>query len=73
MYLITINLDMELLQFFTYKHLPPHLQEISKPFASIAERMVQVLPENIETNAMLRKLLEAKDCAIRSKLLKSGV
>ena len=26
------------LQFFKYDHLPPHLQEISKPYAELAEK-----------------------------------
>lgn len=61
---------MELLKFFKYEHLPPHLQVISKPFGELANEMVEKLGQNIETEFMLRKLLEAKDCAVRSMLLK---
>ncbi len=57
-----------LLQFFKYQHLPTHLQEISKPFCDLAEHMNNTLPNNTELSMGLRKLLEAKDCAIRSKL-----
>jgi hypothetical protein len=60
----------KLLQFFAYAHLPPHLQTVSKPFGEFAEKLVEVLPENIESEAALRKLLEAKDCAVRSTLYK---
>jgi hypothetical protein len=59
-----------MLQFFAYAHLPAHLQEISKPFGELAERMVATLPRNPERSAGLRKLLEAKDCAVRAQLYK---
>lgn len=61
----------QLLQFFKYEHLPPHLQEISKPFCDLANHIVNTLPPNAETTTALRKLLESKDCAVRSKLFKS--
>lgn len=54
-----------LLQFFSYKHLPPHLQAISAPFAELAEK-IAIGPMNAETTAAMRKLLEAKDCAVRA-------
>lgn len=59
-----------LLQFFQWQHLPEHLAEISEPFGKLAERLVQELPSNPERTVALRKLLEAKDCAIRAKLYK---
>lgn len=59
-----------LLQFFTYKHLPPHLQVISKPFAELANHMSDTLPANPESSTAMRKLLEAKDCAVRAVLFK---
>lgn len=59
-----------ILQFFTYKHLPEHLQEVSKPFCELAEWMVNNLESNPETSTALRKLLEAKDAAVRAKLFK---
>lgn len=59
-----------LLQFFTYEHLPEHVQEISAPFCGLAQDMARRLPPNPETTACLRKLLEAKDCAVRSRLAK---
>lgn len=59
-----------LLQFFGYEHLPEHLKEISKPFAILANKVIQDLPENPETEMALRKLLEAKDCAVRAKIFK---
>lgn len=63
-------MDHYLLQFFAYEHLPAHLQEISKPFGDTARWMVETLPNNPECSAGLRKLLEAKDCAVRARLFK---
>jgi hypothetical protein len=59
-----------LLQFFAYEHLPAHLQEHSKPFAELAQKLVETLPANPERTTALRKLLEAKDCAVRARLFK---
>ncbi len=59
-----------LLQFFAFGHLPEHLQAISRPFSELAERIVGTLPQNPERTTALRKLLEAKDCAVRASLAK---
>ena len=57
-----------LLKYFKYDHLPYHLKKISKPFCLLAKEMVEVLPENSERTTALRKLLEAKDAAVRAAL-----
>lgn len=62
--------DEQMLQFFAWEHLPAHLQEVSKHFVGIANMMVSSLPRNPERTAGLRKLLEAKDCAVRARLFK---
>lgn len=73
-----------MLQFFAYAHLPPHLALISKPFCDLAHAIVlgdnvaeagtvtigRALPRNPERTVALRKLLEAKDCAVRAVLYK---
>jgi hypothetical protein len=59
-----------LLQFFAYEHLPAHLQTVSKPFGDLARNLAAELPKNPESTVALRKLLEAKDCAVRSVLFK---
>lgn len=59
-----------LLQFFAYSHLPAHLQAISKPFCVLAEWIDDNLPVGAEKTVALRKLLEAKDCGVRSVLFK---
>jgi hypothetical protein len=55
-------------QFFAFAHLPPHLQEVSRPFGELAERIIATLPRNPERTVALRKLLEAKDAAVRALL-----
>ena len=57
-----------MLQFFAYEHLPEHLQAVSKPFGELAEHIVNTLPMNPERTVALRKLMEAKDCAVRALL-----
>lgn len=69
-----------ILQFFAYSHLPPHLQAVSKPFGDLAHAIVNgdhdswpgvgPLPRNPERTVALRKLLEAKDAAVRALLAK---
>jgi hypothetical protein len=41
---------------------------VSRPFGELAERMADTLPSGPELTAGLRKLLEAKDCAVRAAL-----
>lgn len=67
---VTANAFEPLLQFFAFWHLPEHLQIVSKPFASLAIVLVSSLPANLERSEALRKLLEAKDCAVRAVLYK---
>lgn len=56
----------DLLELFAYEHLPPHLQRISKPFHDLANFVAQEPTERgAEQTTALRKLLEAKDCAVR--------
>ncbi len=70
---------------FEYEHLPEDLQLISKPFCAMAAIMVidkkdiptelqntsfGPLPDNIWREQALLKLLEAKDAAVRSYVIK---
>lgn len=59
-----------IMQFFAFAHLPPHLQAVSKPFGEMAEQIEMTLPRNPERTVALRKLLEAKDAAVRALLAK---
>lgn len=56
------------LKFFSYDHLPPKMQEVSKPFCDLARQVAERHPDNQETTVALRKLLEAKDAAVRATL-----
>lgn len=57
-----------MLAFFVTSHLPEHLAEVSRPFADVAIGMCVRLKPGPERTVMLRKLLEAKDCAVRAAL-----
>lgn len=61
--------DHELLQYFEFEHLPAGpLQNVSKEFFYMARLLVVNLPVGSEKDMALRKLLEAKDCAVRAAL-----
>ena len=55
-----------ILQFFGYTHLPERLQPRSQPFAALARCIITTIPRNAERTVALRKLLEAKDAAVRA-------
>ena len=57
-----------ILAYFTYRHLPKHLQLVSAPVGELADRMAAELPDTEEKALGLRKLLEAKDCFVRAAL-----
>jgi hypothetical protein len=59
-----------LLQFFQYNHLPENLRPTSKLFHDLAHSLDEFLPTNSEKTTALRKLLEAKDCAVRALIYK---
>ncbi len=61
-----VSCDEPILKFFAWKHLPDHLQSISRPFAMLADRIVMTTLRGPERAACLRKLLESKDCAVRA-------
>lgn len=58
------------LRYFQYSHLPTVLQGASKPFCDLARHIVETLPRNAERSVALRKLLEAKDAAVRANVSK---
>jgi hypothetical protein len=60
-----------IMQFFEYAHLPPALQTVSAPFCLLAKSITDPesgLPRNAERTVALRKLLEAKDAAVRASI-----
>jgi hypothetical protein len=66
--------DMEerMLKWFEYSHLPEHLQVVSRPFAETAKLITEGIESGPERTVALRKLLEAKDAAVRAKLTPGG-
>lgn len=61
--------DEPMLKFFNFGHLPEgKLKETSWEFNKLAVKMIEILPRSPERTVMLRKLLEAKDCAVRTNL-----
>jgi hypothetical protein len=60
---------IQLLSFFAFEHLPPHLQAVSAPCHDLAFDMATTLPDGPELTAGLRKLLEAKDAFVRQALV----
>lgn len=61
-----------MLKWFAYAHLPEHLQATSKPFHDLASALVETIDGGPERTVALRKLLEAKDAAVRAKLNPGG-
>lgn len=59
-----------ILRYFSYDHLPPGAAAVSKPFCDLA-REVAARATGPETSAALRKLMEAKDCAVRASLFET--
>lgn len=58
-----------LLRHFTYEHLPEHLRRVSRPFCELAHELANDASlDGPELTVGLRKLLEAKDCAVRAAL-----
>lgn len=55
-----------MLKKFGYTHLPAYLRQVSKPFADLAEGIAEMCPRGPERTVALRKLLEAKDAAVRA-------
>ena len=55
-------------KYFVSSHLPEKQQEIAKPIEGLAKKMDEMLPDGAEKSAGMRKLLECKDCFVRSSL-----
>ena len=57
-----------ILNHFSFTHLTADLQDVSMPICTLAIELDRELEDNEEKQVGLRKLLEAKDCFVRSKL-----
>lgn len=60
--------EERMLRWFTYDHLPPNLQAVSAPFCELVALLAHTLKPGPERTVTFRKLLEAKDAAVRAAL-----
>lgn len=58
----------QIYRYFAWSHLPGHIQPVSKLCGELATQMILSLPDGPELTTGLRKLLEAKDCFVRTAL-----
>ena len=66
---MTVEQDRDqIMKFFQFAHLPEALKAVSKPFCELAEFVHENVPRNAERSVALRKILEAKDAAVRAAL-----
>jgi hypothetical protein len=61
-----------MLKWFEFEHLPEHLQDVSSAFCYLAHGVCETVAPGPERTVALRKLLEAKDAAVRAKLNPGG-
>lgn len=59
-------MNAPIMKYFRYDHLPEGLARISRPFCDLAEWVDGALDDGPEKTVALRKLLEAKDAAVRT-------
>jgi len=57
-----------MLKWFAFEHLPDHLKVVSTKFYEAACSICTLVNPGPECTVALRKLLEAKDAAVRAKL-----
>lgn len=62
-------MEEPMMRWFSYDHLPPALQETLRPYCELAQWIVKTLPRTAERTVSLRKLLEAKDAAVRAAMV----
>lgn len=60
--------DERMLTWFGFEHLPPKLKDVSRMFHSLAHDLCKDVQAGPERTVALRKLLEAKDAAVRATL-----
>lgn len=64
--------EERMMKWFEFAHLPDHLKETSSFFWDVACKVVATVEPGPERTVSLRKLLEAKDAAVRAKLNPGG-
>ena len=64
--------EERMLKWFAYDHLREPLREVSSHFFELANTICALIDPGPERTVALRKLLEAKDAAVRAKLHPGG-
>lgn len=66
--------EERMLQWFTFTHdtTPAHMHEMARHYLVLADFIVTNMESGPERTVALRKLLESKDSAVRSKMLPGG-
>jgi hypothetical protein len=59
-----------IMKYFSFEHLPPDLQDVSRPFCQLAGLISKTLPDCDQKTVSLQKLLEAKDAGVRAAMEK---
>ncbi len=65
-------MEERMLKWFAFEHLPSPLKDTSRMFHSLATDICKDIEPGPERTVALRKLLEAKDAAVRAKLNPGG-
>ncbi len=64
--------EERMLKWFKFDHLHGQLKEVSSHYCELAKTTCQLVPPGPERTVALRKLLEAKDAAVRAVLNPGG-
>ena len=74
--LAALEIEMEpedrMMKWFEFGHLPEHMQAVSSKFYDAACSVCALVQSGPERTVALRKLLEAKDAAVRAALHPGG-
>jgi hypothetical protein len=65
-------MDERMLKWFAFDHQPEHLRAVSSKFYDVACSLCELTEPGPERTVALRKLLEAKEAAVRAKLHPGG-
>ena len=61
-----------MLKWFEWKNLPENLQDVAEPFDNFARWLCEEIQPGPERTVAMRKLLEAKDAAVRATVQPGG-
>lgn len=66
------DVEDRMMKWFHFEHLPEYLQPVSRQFYLLALTICEHVDGGPERTVALRKLLEAKDAAVRAKVHPGG-